>query len=234
MTYDEFISNIIKTRGRFACGDEYHERHHVIPKCLGGTNKKDNLIDLYAKEHYIAHKLLAEEHPDNIGLVRAFNALSHFKNSDHKRYKLSPEEYEEMRILVSSGFKNYYKDKTNHPCYGKKLSEETKRKISKSHKGLQSSLGRILSEETKRKISLSNTNPSPEKRKHMSEAQKRARVGAGSSTAKKMIRLSDGKIYDCGIYAAKENNINYSTFRSRIRRGRGDFRYYEDWLKQRR
>ena len=65
MTYDEFIQNILNTRGRFACGEEYHERHHITPRCMNGDNSKDNLIDLYAREHFIAHKLLAEENPQN-------------------------------------------------------------------------------------------------------------------------------------------------------------------------
>ena len=69
LTYNEFIQNILDTRGRFGVHEgEYKERHHVIPKCLGGTNDKNNLIDLYAKEHYIAHKLLALENPSNNGL----------------------------------------------------------------------------------------------------------------------------------------------------------------------
>ena len=38
ITYDEFINNILKSRGRFACGDEYHETHHITPKCIGGSN----------------------------------------------------------------------------------------------------------------------------------------------------------------------------------------------------
>ena len=63
MTYNEFIDKIINERGRFNCGNEYHERHHIIPKCLGGTNNKDNLIDLYAKEHFEAHRLLSLENP---------------------------------------------------------------------------------------------------------------------------------------------------------------------------
>lgn len=32
--------------------------------------------------------------------------------------------------------------------------------------------------------------------------------------------------------AAEENNINYSTFKTRIRRGQGDFMYYDDWLNE--
>ena len=59
MTYLEFIDNILKTRGRFACGNEYHERHHIVPRCMNGADDEINLIDLYAREHYEAHRLLA-------------------------------------------------------------------------------------------------------------------------------------------------------------------------------
>ena len=79
-TYNEFIHNILETRGRFACGNEYHERHHIIPKCLGGLDEKDNLIDLFAKEHFIAHKMLAEENPENDGLVFAWCCMAFAKN----------------------------------------------------------------------------------------------------------------------------------------------------------
>ena len=76
MTYNEFIQNILGTRGRFGIPKgEYKERHHIVPKCLGGTNDEDNLIDLYADEHFIAHKLLMEENPDNIKLTRAFTMM---------------------------------------------------------------------------------------------------------------------------------------------------------------
>lgn len=60
--YSDFIRNILDTRGRFCIPKgEYKERHHIIPKCIGGTNDEDNLIDLYAHEHFIAHELLAKE-----------------------------------------------------------------------------------------------------------------------------------------------------------------------------
>jgi hypothetical protein len=36
----------------------YTERHHIIPKSLGGSDKKDNLVKLTAKEHFICHRLL--------------------------------------------------------------------------------------------------------------------------------------------------------------------------------
>ena len=36
----------------------YKERHYIIPKSFGGSNIKDNLVYLTAREHFIAHLLL--------------------------------------------------------------------------------------------------------------------------------------------------------------------------------
>lgn len=38
----------------------YAERHHIIPKCLGGDNSKTNLIFLSGREHFICHWLLVK------------------------------------------------------------------------------------------------------------------------------------------------------------------------------
>ena len=78
-TYQEFIQNILNTRGRFGCGKEYHERHHIVPRCIGGTNDNNNLIDLYAREHFEAHRLLALENPNNNGLTYAWAMMSWVK-----------------------------------------------------------------------------------------------------------------------------------------------------------
>ena len=95
MTYDEFIKNILDSRGRFECGNEYHERHHIIPKCMGGSNDEDNLIDLFPKEHFEAHRLLALENPDNNKLISAWWLMSHVKgNNNQKLYVVTPDEYE--------------------------------------------------------------------------------------------------------------------------------------------
>lgn len=38
----------------------YYERHHIIPKSLGGTDLVDNLVLLTAKEHFVCHLLLTK------------------------------------------------------------------------------------------------------------------------------------------------------------------------------
>ena len=51
--------------------DGYKELHHIIPKCLNGSDTKDNLVYLTPEEHYVAHLLLIKIHPNNHSLVHA-------------------------------------------------------------------------------------------------------------------------------------------------------------------
>lgn len=50
---------IAKARER-VCPEGYVERHHVLPKSLGGSDDSSNLVALTAKEHFVAHMLLAK------------------------------------------------------------------------------------------------------------------------------------------------------------------------------
>ena len=134
MTYEEFINNILETRGRFACGDEYHERHHIVPKCMGGGNEKENLIDLYAREHFEAHRLLALENPENDGLVYAWQMMAFAKSTGQERYELTATEYEELKKKISETRIGKYAGE-NNPMYGKKRTDEERKKMSESLKG---------------------------------------------------------------------------------------------------
>ena len=142
MTYNEFIQNIIDTRGQWNIPEgEYWEGHHIIPECLGGEGdprkKHKNIIRLYADEHYEAHKLLAIENKNNSKLIYAWLAMSRWKSKDNKRYfKISKEDYKLLKEFDSK-LKRERMLGDNNPrrrfvwC----TSEETKEKISKSNKG---------------------------------------------------------------------------------------------------
>lgn len=140
MTYKEFIESILKTRGRFNC-EGYKERHHIIPKCMGGTNNDDNLIDLYAQEHFIAHKMLAMEHSDNHKIVYAFYAMSCGRSKNKPNTEVSPEDYAKARELYAqvrpsiTGSANpmYGRYKDKNPCYGRKHTEEECKKMRNNH-----------------------------------------------------------------------------------------------------
>jgi hypothetical protein len=53
----------------------YSERHHVLPRCMGGSNSNENIVRLTAKEHFVAHKLLVRMHPEVRGLWLALIAM---------------------------------------------------------------------------------------------------------------------------------------------------------------
>lgn len=117
-TYEEFIQNILDTRGRFNCGDEYYEKHHILPKCMGGGNEEENLIDLFAKEHFIVHKLLALENPENEQLVYAWWCMAVQTNEHTKeRYIIDAQEYENVRLAYSNMMHEKMSG-NNNPMYG--------------------------------------------------------------------------------------------------------------------
>jgi hypothetical protein len=214
ITYDEFIQNILDTRGRFNCGDEYHERHHITPRCINGGDETENLIDLFAREHFIAHKLLAQENPDTKGLVYAWACMAWIKNKNTDgRYETTPKEYEEAKKMFAKMLSET-RSGENGPFYGKTHTEDTKKKISESH------IGMTASDETREKLSMlakiRNANPennpmygkthtSASKQK-MSEYAK-LRVKGLNPNAKKIIRIIDLTIYNCLLDAAEDNQM---------------------------
>lgn len=53
----------------------YVEKHHIIPKCMGGNNTEENLVKLSPKAHFVAHHLLHKIYPTNRKLASAFGMM---------------------------------------------------------------------------------------------------------------------------------------------------------------
>lgn len=230
--YAEFIDNILNARGRFNCGDNYCEVHHIVPKCVGGTDENDNLIELFAKEHFIAHKLLAQENPDNAKLVYAYSMMSFAHNTKQERYELTPEEYEEAKMIFAKT-KSVNMTGENNPWYGKHLSPETKEKIRESKIGVKNpnygkhltdeqkailrryNLGKTMSEEAKMKIRQASigVRHSDETRRKISESHADV-SGVNNPKARKVDQYSkDGsyiRTWDYIRQAARILHINQS------------------------
>ena len=160
MTYNEFIQNILNTRGRHGIQNEYYERHHILARCCGGTDEEGNLIDLFAEEHYTAHKLLAEENPMILGLQQAFACMSFMKK---ERYKVTCEEYAAAKKAQAAVSSAKLKGVTPGIRKGIPQSEETKQKLREKNK---------------------NYKPTEEARRRQSEAQKGRKVS--KETRKKL------------------------------------------------
>lgn len=77
--------------------DGYCERHHYIPRCMSGGNESWNIINLTAKEHFIAHHLLCKINPENIKLLNAFIAMCTKTTRQKRQIHISAKRYEQLK-----------------------------------------------------------------------------------------------------------------------------------------
>lgn len=71
MDYAKIYNQLIENAKNRDVSEGYVERHHIVPRSLGGSNKKENLINLTGREHFVAHLLLHKMHLDHIGMAIA-------------------------------------------------------------------------------------------------------------------------------------------------------------------
>lgn len=83
MNYASHYCALISKRLRnpITKADCYVEKHHIIPKSEGGLDEPDNLVNLTAREHYIAHRLLAHIYDDE-KMWCAIHFLSYSKHAN--------------------------------------------------------------------------------------------------------------------------------------------------------
>jgi Fe-S oxidoreductase len=84
-----YFKIILRSKDRVLLG--YHEKHHIIPKALGGSNKKDNLVKLTAHEHFVCHLLLTKclEGEDRAKMVYATKRMV-VKGNKHQTNRYTP------------------------------------------------------------------------------------------------------------------------------------------------
>ena len=75
MNYNKIYDRIID-RAKERVLIEYTERHHIIPRCMGGGDEESNLVSLTPEEHYLCHQLLTKMYPGNRGLLYACIAMT--------------------------------------------------------------------------------------------------------------------------------------------------------------
>lgn len=81
---------------------EYLETHHIIPRCVGGLDNEENLVNLPAREHFICHLLLPKIYKNDFNkytkLFQALFMMSVMKNSKQDRHIITSKQYEKIRI----------------------------------------------------------------------------------------------------------------------------------------
>lgn len=111
MNYLLQYNQLIETRkilNRVKGSGVYYESHHVLPKWMGGSNDKSNLVLLTAKEHFIAHMLLWKHYRDRSSAL-AFHKMAKSNNKNQIR-KFTSVQFEKARLAfveTQTGDKNW-------------------------------------------------------------------------------------------------------------------------------
>ncbi len=160
--YKTWHDNIIANgKKRILIG--YKEKHHIIPKSLGGNNSKDNLVELTAREHFIVHMLLCKfttGRNRHLCLV-AFEGMCRLKTKN-RTYKITSRVASKLREeskihshMKKSKYKKMFSErmKGNQITLGRKLPESQKKNISKSMMGNKSTTGlKFINKSGKNKV----------------------------------------------------------------------------------
>lgn len=164
MVYKDFIDKIVLERGHHSNFNKKvkgFEIHHIIPRCLGGNNKSENLVLLTIAEHLMAHTLLVKENPDNKKLLTALYHMS-YEIGMEELLKIVDDKDSFERIVKIIACVREARDitGTKNPMYHKHHTEQAKKAMSEKKKGRYKGeenhrWGKHHTEEAKKKISQS-------------------------------------------------------------------------------
>lgn len=136
MDYKKIYDKIIENRKLNPIEEtEYGEKHHIIPRSLGGSDDSENLVRLTAREHFICHALLAEMYErETFEWYKMNHAFMMMKLiSDNQNRYINNRLYELKRkdFAISN---RWNQTGERNSQYGKPRSNQTKEKIRKALK----------------------------------------------------------------------------------------------------
>lgn len=202
----------------------YFERHHILPKSLGGDDSKENLVLLTAKEHYICHLLLTKmtSGEDRIKMLFAFHAMANMTSGNQNR--AFSNSYQRFKHHFSTMMSEKYSGSNNH-FFGKSHSEETKEHLSRVRKGKPSTRpGYTHSHDTKNKLREAATGKtlSIESRKKLSQSTKGVSKGnkpwSASLPSGEVIRVTNLKEF-CKDQGLNHVSVKDCIFRKKSYKG---------------
>lgn len=151
--YKKWYLNIISNANNRNYDSSLHEKHHIIPLSLGGTNDSTNLACLTFREHFICHWLLTK-FTTSTAKGKMCGALRMMMNKSslndrvltNKQYEIARMALSRTKRKMSDEFrKKQSENKTGekNPMFGRKQTEETKRKIANKISGYRKTQKRI-------------------------------------------------------------------------------------------
>ena len=116
MDYKKIYERIIANRILNPIGpNEYGEIHHILPRSLGGSDIKDNLVRLTAREHFICHALLAEMYEiysfewykmNHAFMMMVSNTNKQNRYFNSRLYELKRKDFSKTMSNAQTGIKN--------------------------------------------------------------------------------------------------------------------------------
>ena len=215
--YTKWYFNIVEKAKKRNQWDGYVEKHHILPKCMGGSNKKENIVSLSAREHFICHWLLSKMATDKkhqYQLWNAFSCMLYRKNPHQERVKVSGRTFENIK-KEGAKIKSIAWSGENHPMFG--ITGENNpifgRKQTKEHVE-NSRLARIGIKRTEvaRKKQSEKTKGVPKSESHKESMRRAAKHGIDQPCADKTVyyfkNLVSGEIFSGTRYDFSSiNNI---------------------------
>lgn len=125
MNYQRIYDALMASRKANKTPDSYHEKHHIIPRSMGGTDENSNLVELTGREHYLAHWLLARIHGGSQWVAVWF--MSSGGCNSAKGARVTAGQYDAARKKYNSWAKSYFSE--NNPFSGKRHSAESLAKM---------------------------------------------------------------------------------------------------------
>ena len=190
----------------------YIEKHHIIPKCIKGLNIKENIVELTAREHFLCHMLLCEIYLQEYKLKHALFLMA-----------IGKQKVKEKTYVIGSRVYERLKEEYSTMLTGKKQSQETKNKKSKSMlsvwdgktKEEMSEIGQKIWS-TRRKNGTDKIQP--EHAEKISQSLKGRKITWDRKRNKTIVQYdSDGNIikeYESQNQASRETNISQSDISS--------------------
>lgn len=176
MNYQKLYNDIVcRAKGRKKLrknseGYVYYEKHHIIPRCLGGTNDKSNLVCLTAEEHWLAHLLLVKMNPGVDSLIYACQAMSMSGGNSNRTTN-----------KMFGWIRREYADAVSRKNTGRIVTLEHREKISNALKGRTAP----------HQMGDSNVSKRPEVAKKISNAAKGRILGPRSAETKQRISAAN-------------------------------------------
>lgn len=124
--YNSLINNAV-LQNRERTKDTVYEKHHIVPRALGGDNSLDNLVLLTPKEHYICHHLLTKftAGPARHKMMLAYKMMLRSSKSNVRDFVITARMYERA--------KQYQSEVSRHRVHSSAAREKISQSLQEWH-----------------------------------------------------------------------------------------------------